>query len=69
VIDSDLAQEQPLTRIPTAGNWRHHKAHMYAVTPGRVREDSYAVTARAEQGREFEALEGLRERLAPSPSC
>jgi NADH-quinone oxidoreductase subunit G len=33
-----------------------------------VREDSYATTVRAEYGREFEALETLRERLAAEPA-
>ena len=34
------------------------------MTPGRVREDGYAtVTVRCEEGKEFDALEGLREKL------
>ncbi len=64
IIDSDLAQEQPFLAFQLRSNWRHHKAHVYAVTPGPVREDNYAATVRAELGREFEALETLRERLA-----
>jgi NADH-quinone oxidoreductase subunit G len=63
-VDSDLAQEHPLIAFQLRANWRHHKAHVYAVTPGPVREDSYATTVRAELGREFEALESMRERLA-----
>jgi NADH-quinone oxidoreductase subunit G len=67
IIDSDLAQEQPLIAFQLRANWRHHKARVYAVTPGPVREDSYAVTVRAEAGKEFEALEGLREELVKEP--
>jgi NADH-quinone oxidoreductase subunit G len=67
IIASDLAQQQPLLAFQLRANWRHHKAHVYAVTPGPVREDNYAATARAEPGREFEALEAMRERLAAEP--
>jgi NADH-quinone oxidoreductase subunit G len=67
VISSDLAQEQPLLAFQLRANWRHHKAHIYAVTPGPVREDNYAITQRAEAGREFEALDSLRERLVKEP--
>jgi NADH-quinone oxidoreductase subunit G len=67
VIDSDLAQEQPFVAYQLRNNWRLNKGHVYAVTPGPVREDSYATTIRAEYGREFEALETLREKLAAEP--
>ncbi len=67
VIDSDLAQEQPLVAFQLRSNWRLNKAHVYAITPGPVREDSYAVTARAEIGKEFEVLENWREQLAKEP--
>jgi NADH-quinone oxidoreductase subunit G len=67
VVDSDLAQEQPLVAFQLRANWRHHQAHVYAVTPGPVREDNYATFVRAEVGQEFEALEGLREKLAAEP--
>jgi NADH-quinone oxidoreductase subunit G len=67
VISSDLAQEQPLIAFQLRANWRHHKAHMYAITPGPVREDNYAFTLRAEAGRELEILNSLRERLANEP--
>ncbi len=67
VVNSDLAQEQPLIAYQLRANWRHHKAHVYAVTPGPVREDSYAETARAEAGKEFDVLESFRERLAAEP--
>jgi len=67
VIHSDLAQEQPLLAFQLRANWRHHQAHVYAVNPGPVREDNYATTARAEVGKEFEALQSLREKLAAEP--
>jgi NADH-quinone oxidoreductase subunit G len=64
VIDSDLAQEQPLIAFQLRANWRHHKAHVYAINPGPVREDNYAVTVHAKLGEEFQALASLREKLA-----
>ncbi len=64
VIDSDLAQEQPLIAFQLRANWRLRKAHIYAVSPGPVREDNYGTTARAEIGKEFELLESWREQLA-----
>jgi NADH-quinone oxidoreductase subunit G len=67
VIHSDLAQEHPLLAFQLRANSRHHKARVYAVTPGPVREDNYGTGVRAEFGREFEALNGLREKLAAEP--
>ncbi len=67
VIGADLAQEQPFVAFQLRNNWRLHKAQIYAVTHGVVREDSYATTVRAEAGQEFEVLEGLREKLAAEP--
>jgi NADH-quinone oxidoreductase subunit G len=67
VVDSDLAQEHPLLAYQLRANFRHHKARVYAVTPGPVREDNYAVSLRAEIGKEFEVLESLRARLAAEP--
>ena len=68
IIGSDLAQQHPLVAFQLRANWRHHKANVYAVTPGPVREDQYAKQiVRAEPGQEFEALESLREKLAGEP--
>ncbi len=67
VIDSDLAQEQPLLAYQLRSNWRLNKAHVYAVNPGPVREDNYATATHAEIGKEFEILEGWREQLAKEP--
>lgn len=68
VIDSDLAQEQPFVAFQLRANARLNQGHIYAITPGPVREDNYAVTARAELGREFDVLAGWRERLAAEAS-
>src|SRR3954453_9647610 len=43
VIGSDLALEHPLLSYQIRANYRHHQAHVYAVTPGPVREDKYSV--------------------------
>ncbi|MGC2658374.1 MAG: NADH-quinone oxidoreductase subunit NuoG [Bryobacteraceae bacterium] len=67
VIDSDLAQEQPLIAFQLRANFRHHKAHVYTVTPGPVREANYATCLQAAIGKEFEALESLREKLSSAP--
>ena len=64
VIGSDLAQEHPLIAFQLRANWRHHQAHVYAVTQGVVREDGYATVRRADRGQELETLESLRESLA-----
>ena len=64
IIDSDLAQEHPLLAFQLRANWRLNKGHIYAVTPGAVREDNYATVARAPYGQEFDVLEKWREQLA-----
>jgi NADH-quinone oxidoreductase subunit G len=64
VVATDLAQEQPLLAYQLRSNWRLKQAKVYVVTPGPVREDSYATSRRATAGKEMEALEGLREQLA-----
>ena len=64
VIGSDLAQEQPFIAFQLRANWRHNKAHVYAINPGPVREDAYAISVRAGLGQEFDAVESLREKLA-----
>ena len=68
ILDADLAQEQPFLAFQLRANFRLNKGHVYAVTPGPVREDNYATVARAELGREFDALELMRERLANEPA-
>jgi NADH-quinone oxidoreductase subunit G len=68
IIGNDLAQQQPLIAFQLRANWRHHKASVYAVVPGPVREDQYAKKiVQVEEGRELEALPGLAEDLKALP--
>jgi NADH-quinone oxidoreductase subunit G len=68
IVASDLAQQHPLLAYQIRANWRHHQAHVYAVTPGPVREDAYAaLSVRAEAGQELAAVESLRETLKAEP--
>ncbi len=69
VVSSDLAQQHPLLAYQLRANFRHHKAKLYAVTPGPVREDGYATkTMRAAEGEELTAVESFREQLAQQAS-
>jgi len=43
VLGADLSLEHPLLAFQVRANYRHHQAHIYAVTPGPVREDKYSV--------------------------
>ena len=45
VLGADLALEHPLLSYQIRANFRHHQAHVYAVTPGPVREDKYSVAS------------------------
>ncbi len=67
VIDSDLSQEHPLIAYLLRTNARLNKAKVWAVTPGPVREDSYATTKRAALGEEFKVLEQWKDALAAQP--
>ena len=65
VIGADLAVEHPFLAFQIRANFRHHEAHVYAVTAETVREDLVATrSVRAIRGEELSALEGLREALA-----
>jgi NADH-quinone oxidoreductase subunit G len=69
VVSSDLAQQHPLIAYQLRANFRHHKAKVYAVTPGPVREDGYATkTMRAAEGEEVAAVESFREQLTQQTS-
>jgi len=69
VVSSDLAQQHPLIAYQLRANFRHHKAKVYAVTPGPVREDGYATkTMRAAEGEELAAVENFREQLSQQAS-
>jgi len=68
VIGADLALEQPFLSFQLRANYRHHQAHVYAVTTAPVREDQYAAaSARVALGGELDALESLRDRLRAEP--
>jgi len=68
VVGSDLAIEQPFLSFQIRANYRHHQAHVYAVTADPVREDKYAVASlRAAAGGELDAIESLRDRLKAEP--
>ncbi len=45
ILGADLSTEHPLLSFQVRANWRHHQAHIYAVTAGTVREDKYAVAS------------------------
>ncbi|MEO8591833.1 MAG: NADH-quinone oxidoreductase subunit NuoG [Candidatus Solibacter sp.] len=45
VLGADLALEHPLLSWQIRANYRHHQAHVYAVTSGPVREDKYTVAS------------------------
>jgi NADH-quinone oxidoreductase subunit G len=67
-IGSHLALEQPLLAFQVRANYRHHQARVYVVSEGPVREDKVAAASlRCEPGRELEAVESLRDRLAGEP--
>jgi len=65
VIASDLAQQQPLLANQIRANVRHHKAAVYAVTPGPVREDKIArKSIRIAEAESLAGVEQLREQLS-----
>jgi NADH-quinone oxidoreductase subunit G len=65
VLGADLAEQHPLIAFQLRANWRHHRAAVYTVTRGPVRERDYATQSIvAEAGREVAALDGLREALS-----
>jgi NADH-quinone oxidoreductase subunit G len=68
IIGADLAQQHPLLAYQLRANWRHHKASVFAVVPGPVREDQYAKKiVHAAEGDELRALGSLHEELKQLP--
>jgi len=64
VVGADLAQQHPFLSFQTRANFRHHNAHIYAVTSGPVREDNQAVASvRVQKGGEVAGVESLRDKL------
>ena len=67
VIGSDLSQQHPLLANQLRANFRHHKAAIYTVTEGPVRERKFAKLMRiAEPARQLDEVEALRAELASS---
>ena len=65
VIGADLSIEQPLLAFQIRANFRHHNAHVYAVTAGVVREDKYAFkSVRASGDGVWQALDQLKDSLS-----
>ena len=67
VVGADLALEHPLLSYQIRANYRHHQAHVYAVTTDPVREDAYSVASvrvgSPAPNEYFAALESLRDKL------
>jgi len=69
ILGVDLAQQHPLLAFQIRANYRHHKARVYVVTRGPVREDQIAArSVRANPGEELVALETLRAELRELPN-
>jgi NADH-quinone oxidoreductase subunit G len=64
VVGADLAQQHPFLSFQARANFRHHNAHIYAVTSGPVREDNQALASiRIQKGGEVAGVESLRDKL------
>jgi NADH-quinone oxidoreductase subunit G len=64
VVGADLAQQHPFLSYQARANFRHHAAHIYAVTSGPVREDEQAAASvRVQKGGEIAGVESLRDKL------
>jgi NADH-quinone oxidoreductase subunit G len=64
VVGADLAQQHPFLAYQGRANFRHHAAHIYAVTTGPVREDHQAAASvRVQKGGEIAGVESLRDKL------
>ena len=62
ILGADLALEHPLLSYQIRANYRHHQAHIYAVTPREVREDHYSTVS--VRGRDYASL---RDKLRAEP--
>lgn len=68
IVGADLAQQHPLLAYQLRANWRHHKASVFAVVPGPVREEQYAKKiVYAADGEQLRALGSLQEELKQLP--
>jgi len=68
IAGADLSQQHPFLAYQARANFRHHAAHLYAVTAGPVREDQQAAASvRVEKGGEVAGVESLRDKLKAEP--
>jgi NADH-quinone oxidoreductase subunit G len=68
VVASDLAQQHPFLAFQIRANWRHHQSRTYVVTPGPVREDSFATrSVRVPEEESLAGVESLQELLKSEP--
>jgi NADH-quinone oxidoreductase subunit G len=64
VVGADLSQQHPFLAYQARANFRHHAAHIYAVTAGPVREDQQAAASvRVDKGGEIAGIESLCDKL------
>jgi NADH-quinone oxidoreductase subunit G len=64
IVGADLSQQHPFLAYQARANFRHHTAHIYAVTTGPVREDTQAAASvRVQKGGELAGVEQLRDKL------
>src|SRR5271170_2502611 len=64
IVGADLSQQHPFLAYQARANFRHHEAHIYAVTAGPVREDQQAAASvRVQKGGEVAGVESLRGKL------
>ena len=68
IVGADLSQQQPFLAYQLRANWRHHKANIYTITEGPVRERKFAKMIReAEPARQLDELESFRSALSAEP--
>ncbi|MBM3783051.1 MAG: NADH-quinone oxidoreductase subunit NuoG [Acidobacteria bacterium] len=63
VLGTDLSQQHPFLANQVRANFRHHKASVYAVTAGPVREDKIAKASLRAAGDGLAELESLKTKL------
>jgi NADH-quinone oxidoreductase subunit G len=68
IIGADVSQQQPLVAYQLRANFRHHKARVYTITEGPVRERKYAaMTLIAPPAQQLDKLESIRNLLSQEP--
>jgi len=68
VIGSDLSQQHPFLANQLRANFRHHKASIYTVTRGPVREDKIAkASVKVADADWLNGVESLRDKLKAEP--